>query len=365
MIFSRSSARRAVRSYTQADMITPDFDQLLRAAADQYADAKVAAATAQYQQHLSAAQSELAALQTQLANASAAASADQATIGQLQATVASLQAQLAALDPGKAPAPPPGWAVAFQDDCDTAALDAGKWTATTDAASNELSQRLPANVLPSVDRLTIQALRQSYGGRQFTSGYLTTAGHFSVPFGRWLIRARWDDSYGLWPALWLRDDTGLGEIDIMESVGSVGKVVQTVHQSTNGDQDRSGNEWAMPAGWSPSDWHVYGLQRDSTGALTWSIDGQPVFTRTRSDIGSKSKAPMSWLTGAAFPSKLHLIVNLQVGGSMPAYYLGNGYDPAKILPSGTVGTLDIDWVQVLTPLAGGSGRSARSRPAAA
>ncbi|HEU5271115.1 MAG TPA: glycoside hydrolase family 16 protein [Jatrophihabitans sp.] len=333
-------------------MTVPDFNELLRAAADQYAEAKVAGATAQYQEQLVAAQAQLAALQTQLANALAVDAADKATVGQLQATVANLQAQLAALTPGKAPAPPAGWAVAFQDDCDTPSLDGGCWSATTDAAGNELSQRLPANVLPSTDHLTIRARRQDYGGRQFTSGYITTAGRFSVPFGRWLVRARWDDLYGLWPALWLRDDTGLGEIDIMESVGTVPKLVQTVHQSTNGDQDRSGNEWPMPAGWAPSDWHVYGLQRDHTGTLTWTVDGRPVFTRSTSDTGSRSKAPMTWLTGPAFPSKLHLIINLQVGGSMPAYYLGKGYDPAKILPGDTVGTLDIDWVQVLTPLAG-------------
>lgn len=332
-------------------MTAPDFDQLLRAAADQYADAKVAAATAQYQQQLAAAQAHLADLQTQLTNALAADAADKATLAQLQVTVASLQAQLAARTSGKAPAPPTGWVVAFQDDCAAAQLDAGKWTATTDAASNELSQRLPANVLPGTDHLTIRAQRQNCGGRQFTSGYLTTAGHFSVPFGQWLIRARWDDSYGLWPALWLRDDTGLGEIDISEAVGSVGKVVQTVHQSTNGDQDKSGNEWTMPTGWTPSDWHVYGLQRDNTGTLTWTIDGQVVFTRTTADIGSKSKQPMTWLT-TAFPSKLHLIINLQVGGSMPSYYLGNGYDPGRILAGARqTATLEIDWVQVLTPAA--------------
>lgn len=331
-------------------MTAPSFDQLLQAAADQYADAKVTAATARIQRQLAEVQAQLTTTQAQLANALAAEAADTKLITQLQASVASLQAQLAAVVPGKAPAPPAGWAVVFQDDFTAAQLDGGKWSATTDAANNELSQRLPANVLPSADHLTIRAQRQTYGSREFTSGYLTTAGRFSVPLGQWLIRARWDNSYGLWPALWLRDDTGLGEIDIMEAVGSVRKIVQTVHQSTNGDQDRSGNEWDMPSGWTPTDWHVYGLQRDSTGTLTWTIDGQTVCTRSSVDHGSKSKQPMSWLT-TAFPSKLHLIINLQVGGSMPSYYLGSGYNPANILPAGTTGALDIDWVQVLTQLA--------------
>ena len=138
-------------------MTAPRFDQLLQAAADQYADAKVAAATAQIQQQLAEVQAQLAATQAQLANALAAEAADTTLITQLQASVAGLQAQLALLSPGKAPAPPAGWAVVFQDDFTTPQLDGGKWSATTDAASNELSQRLPANVLAGAGYLTIRA----------------------------------------------------------------------------------------------------------------------------------------------------------------------------------------------------------------
>ena len=167
-------------------MTTPSFDQLLQAAVDQYADARVAAATAQLRQQLAEVQAQLAATQAQLADAAAA---DTALIAQLRTSVASLQAQLALLAPGKAPAPPAGWAVVFQDGFTAAQLDGGKWSATTDAANNELSQRLPTNVLPGAKHLTIRTQRQAYGSREFTSGYLTTAGRFSVPSGQWLSRA--------------------------------------------------------------------------------------------------------------------------------------------------------------------------------
>jgi beta-glucanase (GH16 family) len=280
------------------------------------------------------------------ADAFAASAVAQAT-APLKAQIADLQAKVAALN--GLPVVPAGWTEAFSDTFTGSALDGSKWTATTDTAANELSARLPGNVTTDGARLSIRAQRQPAAGRQFTSGYVTTAGHASWDFFRLAVRARWTDLYGLWPAIWLRDDTGLGEIDVMEAVGGVRKLVQTVHQSTNGDMDKAGSEWPMPAGWSPSDWHVYGLERQNTGTLIWTIDGQPVFTRTRADLGSKSHQPMAWLTGSTFAGPLHLIINLQVGGTMPAYYLGSTYDPTRILPAGAVGSLDIDYVQVLTP----------------
>ena len=62
---------------------------------------------------------------------------------------------------------------------------------------------------------------------------------------------------------------------------------------------------------------------------------------------------MTWLTGPEYAGPAHLIINLQVGGAMPNYYLNGNkpIDPATILPGDTTGSLDLDWVQVLTPLA--------------
>lgn len=301
---------------------------------------------------LTAAQQQLAALQTQLARALAADAADQKTIAADQKVIADLQSQLAALQPGKAPAPPPGWAEAFRDDLN-GALGPGWAVADNDSASNELSLRLAANVVPAADHVSIVAKRQSAGGRLFTSGYLSTAGHASWPQFRALIRARWDDAHALWPALWFRFDDAPGEIDGMEAVGGVRKVVQTAHQNTNGKQDKSGYEWAMPAGWSCSDWHVYGVERRADGTVSWSVDGQVTRTITPADKG-KLGQPMSWLTGPDYAGPAHLIINLQVGGSMPSYFLGNGQplDPATILPGTATARLDLDWVQVLTPVGG-------------
>lgn len=360
-------------------MTLPAVQDVLQGAFDAYAGPRVQAAQLAGQQKIDALQSQvsalqalvsqdeakitdgqqqLAAAQADLANAVAQGNAEAGTIAQLQQQIADLQAQLNAAVPGKAPAPPAGWVEAFRDDMN-GSLSPSWVVADGAAAGNELSVRKAANVVCYADHVSILAKREAVSGRQYTSGYVTTDPHFSVPFGRWLIRARWTDLYGLWPALWLRfndaaDGTKvLGEIDIMEAVGTVRKLVQTVHQSTNGDQDKAGSEWPMLDGWSPSDWHVYELRRDSAGTLTWLIDGVAVFGRSRADLSTRLHQPMTWLTGPTFTGPLHLNINLQVGGTMPNYYLGGGaaLDTAKILPAGSVGSLDIDYVQVLTPVA--------------
>lgn len=349
--------------------MTVPFSDMLQQAADRYAAQLVAAAVGPRDQQIAtlqaqlaaaqalltqdaaqmaAAQQQLAGLQAQLATAVAADTADRATIAADQRTIADLQAQLAALQPGKAPAPPAGWAEAFRDDMN-GKLGPGWAVANNDSASNELSVRLAANVVPAADHVSIVAKRQTVGSHQFSSGLITTAGH-SVPFGKWLARLRWSDLYGLWPAFWLRFDQAPGEIDAAEAVGGVRKLVLTAHQNTNGEHDKSGSEWLMPAGWTPSDWHVYGVERRTDGSVIWTIDGKVTKTIKPADLSTLLHQPMSWLIGGPdYAGPAHAIINLQVGGSMPAYY--GQADQTKILPGTVSGALDIDWVQVLIPIA--------------
>lgn len=334
-----------------AAQVTAARDQQISSLTAQLAASQ--ALLAQDEAQLADAKQQLAAVQTQLSNALANDAADRATIAAGQKAIADLQAQLYALQPGKAPAPPPGWLEAFRDDFN-GKVGPGWTIVNNDSSSNELSQRLAANVVPSADRVSIVAKRQTVGTKQFTSGYMTTAGHASWPFFRALVRARWDDLFGIWPAVpWFRFDNAPGEIDGAEAVGTVRKIVQTAHQNTSGAGDRSGYEWAMPAGWSPSDFHIYGTERLPDGTITWTIDGQVTRKIRPTDLSTKFKLPMPWLLGPEYAGPAHLIINLQVGGTMPNYFINGDstkpVDPAKILPGSTTANLDVDWVQVLTP----------------
>jgi len=172
----------------------------------------------------------------------------------------------------------------------------------------------PDNVFVSNGALTLRAIKESYTvgstTRQYTSGYLDTIGRESWQYGRIEMRAKLPTAQGMWPAFWLRDNTNLGELDIMEAVGGMPtKSVQTIHQSTNGDMAKAGHEDTLPSG-TTATWHTYAVDREP-GLVTWYVDGRAVFTKTQSVL--------SWLD-PTFNEPMNLRLNLQVGGSMPNWY---------------------------------------------
>lgn len=231
---------------------------------------------------------------------------------------------------------PSGWSkVTFFDDF-TGGLS--KWNVRNNTwASNELSidTNRSVNVFTDGQALTERAQRESYTAysttRQYTSAYLDTIGKESQQYGRWEMRAKLPASKGLWPAFWLRGNQGLGEIDVMESVGGTGKTVQTVHQSTNGDLAKKGHEDSSVS--DLTTWHVYAVEREP-GAVRWYIDDRLVFQVTSTDA--------TWLD-STFNEPMNIRLNLQVGGSMPNWY-GLPVDSSTILPA----DFTVDYVRVLT-----------------
>jgi beta-glucanase (GH16 family) len=141
---------------------------------------------------------------------------------------------------------------------------------------------------------------------------MDTIGRHSWKYGRFEMRAKLPTTVGSWPAFWLRDDHGEGEIDVMEAVGGMPSfVAQTLHQSTNGGKARlTHGVYSFKDGTLTSDWHTYGVTVTPT-LITWDIDGDTVFT--------VSSATAPWMT-STFDDTLNIRINLQVGGSMPAYF---------------------------------------------
>ncbi|MEO6502191.1 MAG: family 16 glycosylhydrolase [Jatrophihabitantaceae bacterium] len=241
-----------------------------------------------------------------------------------------------------APAPttsapaPSGYQLVFSDDFNT--IDRVKWNVRNNSwANNEESivTSRASNVFVSGGALTLRAIQESYTvgstTRQYTSGYLDTIGRGSWKYGRFEMRAKLPAAQGMWPAFWLRNNTTLGELDIMEAVGGrVNQTVQTIHQSTNGDMAKSGHEDTLPSGDS-STWHTYTVERQP-GFVKWYVDGRLVFSKTQSLL--------SWLD-PTFNEPMNIRLNLQVGGSMPNWY---GL-PVKGAPLGASDFV-IDYVRV-------------------
>ena len=213
-----------------------------------------------------------------------------------------------------APAPA-GYQLVWSDDFNT--IDKSKWNVRNNSwAHNEesIDTSRSSNVFVSGGALTLRAVKESYTvgstTRQYTSGYLDTIGRESWQYGRIEMRAKLPAAQGMWPAFWLRDNTALGELDIMEAVGGLPtKTVQTIHQSTNGDMAKAGHEDILPSG-TTSDWHTYAVDREP-GSVKWYVDSRLVF--------SKTEAELSWLD-PSFNEPMNIRLNLQGGGSMPNYY---------------------------------------------
>ncbi|MEO7261963.1 MAG: family 16 glycosylhydrolase [Jatrophihabitantaceae bacterium] len=220
-----------------------------------------------------------------------------------------------------APAPttsapaPSGYRLVFNEDFD--AIDRTKWNVRNNSwANNEESivTSRAANVFVSGGALTLRAIKESYTvgstTRQYTSGYLDTIGRESWQYGRMEMRAKLPTAQGMWPAFWLRNNSTLGELDIMEAVGGrVNQTVQTIHQSTNGDMAKAGHEDVLPSG-NTSTWHTYAVERQP-GSVKWYVDDRLVFSKTQSLL--------SWLD-PSFSEPMNIRLNLQVGGSMPNWY---------------------------------------------
>ena len=229
---------------------------------------------------------------------------------------------------------PAGYKLVWSDDFNS--LDPSKWNIRNNTwSNNEESVDLARNVTVANGALTIQASKEAVAAgsstRNYSSGYIDTIGKDSWQYGRIEIRAKLPTAQGLWPAFWLRENSGLGELDVMEAIGGMDtKTVQTIHQSTDGGLGRAGHEDTFPSG-DFSSWHTYAVDREP-GSVTWYVDGRVVFTQTSSTL--------SWLE-STFNQPMNIRLNLQVGGSMPAYY----NKPVGAIPAGT-GNYVIDYVRV-------------------
>ncbi|HEU5271045.1 MAG TPA: glycoside hydrolase family 16 protein, partial [Jatrophihabitans sp.] len=152
----------------------------------------------------------------------------------------------------------PGWQLAWSDEFSGTRLDTAKWQVENHSTFGDGNHELaclmnrPANVRVAGGQLSLTAARESTplvcgdsderfpNGRDYSSAMISTKGKASWHEGRFEIRAKLPltpgSSQGLWPAFWMRPDTGPGdgELDIMEAIGTANPSdpeARTVHQT--------------------------------------------------------------------------------------------------------------------------------------
>lgn len=146
-------------------------------------------------------------------------------------------------------APPPAYELVWADEFEYEGLpDSTKWTYDVGDGcpdlcgwgNNELqyyTERRPENARVEGGHLIIEARRETYETRDYSSARLLTREKGDWKYGRFEIRANLPSGLGTWPAIWMLPTDwayggwpASGEIDIMEHVGyEPDTVYGTVH----------------------------------------------------------------------------------------------------------------------------------------
>lgn len=161
--------------------------------------------------------------------------------------------------------------------------------------------------------LIIEARKEPFGSREYTSARLVTKGKGDWLYGKIEISARLPSGVGTWPAIWMLPSESFyggwpasGEIDIMEHVGfAPDSVFAAVHTSaynhTLGTQ-RMGRT-AIPD--AETAFHVYAIEWTPT-RIDFYVDGTRYFSFLK-----EGPSYEVW----PFDRSFHLILNIAVGGS--------------------------------------------------
>ncbi|RYZ23124.1 MAG: glycosyl hydrolase family protein [Chitinophagaceae bacterium] len=244
-----------------------------------------------------------------------------------------------------APTSYPGYTLAWSDEFNGNTLNTTDWKfqggdgcpSLCGWGNNELEYYTdrPENLFFQDGKLIIEARKESFAGKAYTSSKILTEGKKTFKFGRIDIRARLPKGKGIWPALWLlpQDNTfggwpRSGEIDLMELVGhEPNKVYGTLHYGPGPGSTQTSRGYTLPSGNFSDEFHVFSVEWKQD-QIKWYVDNNLFSTVNKTDIGS-----LNW----PFNERFFLIFNLAVGGNWP----GNP-DVSTYLPQWMI----VDYIRV-------------------
>lgn len=242
-----------------------------------------------------------------------------------------------------APTSYPGYSLVWSDEFNGTSLNTSDWTSEIGTGSggwgnNELQYYRSQNTTVGNGFLTIEARKENFGGKQYTSSRLKTQGKQSFQYGRIDVRAVLPEGQGLWPAIWLLGDSissvswpACGEIDMMELRGNEPDTVSgTAHWQQNpGDgfssyysSDQAGTSPQLSSGTFADNWHVFSIVWDAS-EIKWYLDGASspfhVIDITPNQLSE-------------FRSSFFLLLNVAVGGNfLPNPPSNPNYFPQRML----------------------------------
>ncbi len=247
-------------------------------------------------------------------------------------------------------APPGDWKLVWSDEFDADGLpDAQRWAYDTGGhgwGNNELqfyTARRPENARVEGGKLIIEARREAYEGRDYTSARLFTRGKADWTYGRVEVSARLPGGRGVWPAIWMLPTRRLygaqywpdnGEIDIMEYVGfDPGRVHASVHTLAYNHVAGTQRTASIRMGGVETGFHRYAVEWEPD-EIRGYLDDQHYFTFKNERLTNKQAGFAQW----PFDRRFYLLLNVAVGGNWGGQ---QGVD-ADIWPQ----RMEVDYVRV-------------------
>ena len=241
--------------------------------------------------------------------------------------------------PAGGPAAPPAWRLVWHDEFDGAALDSTHWVRETGGngwgnAELEFYTDRVENARLEHGSLVIEARREAFGNRAYTSARLKTQGLGAWRYGRIEARVQIPRGQGLWPAFWMLGDNipqvgwpGCGEIDIMENIGKEpGRVHGTVHGPNYSGANGISSPYDLGGGAFADAFHVFAIEWQPD-TIRWFVDSTLYKTITARSV------PGAWV----FDHPFFIILNVAVGGGWPG-----DPDATTLFPQ----TMRVDYVRV-------------------
>ena len=233
----------------------------------------------------------------------------------------------------------------WNDEFNSTSLDEQYWnyeigTGNNGWGNNELQYYRKENTSVNNGYLFIEARKEGFEGRSYTSSRLTTEGKFDFKYGRVDIRARLPEGQGYWPALWMLGSNfrsvgwpACGETDIMEMIGGGdGKdnvVHGTIHWRENGSHANFGGSTKLLAGSFSDQFHVFSIIWQER-SIRWFLND------TQYHVVNTSPEDLS-----EFRESFFLIFNVAVGGNWPGSPNGGTIFPQQMV---------VDYVRVFQDL---------------
>ncbi|HEY9048162.1 MAG TPA: family 16 glycosylhydrolase [Ohtaekwangia sp.] len=231
-------------------------------------------------------------------------------------------------------------------------IDPKTWIYTTGGGgfgNNELQYYTdrPENLRIEDGSLVIEARKENYENRKFTSGRINTLGRFAFKYGTIEARIKLPNvANGLWPAFWMMGanfgNVGwprCGEIDILE-LGSKDAITAGVVNRRVGAAIHWFEDAPAPGGYAGTssntvvandfylDYHLFKLDW-TPSAVTVYVDNVAFFTRDITDV-DKSE----------FHNFAFILLNMAVGGNYP------GITNPDLITATFPGKMYVDYVRV-------------------